>query len=497
MIALFLRVPYKLMSVCFVCGSSLEPSDTNCPTCGAYLVSSHLPNGTSLKDYEIKNMLGQGGFGITYQAQSGQQAVAIKEFFPEGSSRVQGRVIPPSTISASEFEELKTKFLEELRILKQFMRGNNHTGIVDVFETFEANNTTYLVMELLEGQTLEAQILKLGRLKTAQVRKIAEQLCDALEVVHTSGLLHRDIKPTNVFLTGDGRSVLIDFGSARTFQDGRTMRHTRMVTPGYAPLEQYSSEARVGTATDVYALSATLYHALTGVMPPTAVERMNGAVLTPLNANFSAGLRQAIEQGLSLQMADRPADATAFAKLALQRNASAKTVSNPKPQNSASQPDFWAYNPDFLAFLAFGFLLVGLWLVLGWIPAVAFLETVLIGIFQATLVMLTAWGYTALLELPLGIWRGLRKPVSLLRRVFITLPAVFSAVFMLELIFDFEGRPDFFLWFLVSTIITYLLLLRAYRFPTRVTAFSQHHWWDGFWMVFISSLIAIFVTGNI
>jgi hypothetical protein len=337
----------------------------------------------------------------------------------------------------------------------------------------------------------------LGKLKANEVRNIAKGLCNALEVVHKAGLLHRDIKPANVFLTGDGRSVLIDFGSARNFKDGRTMRHTRMVTPGYAPLEQYSLQARVGTATDVYALSATLYHALTGVMPPTAVERMNGAVLTPLKANFSVGLREAIEQGLSMQMADRPADASDFAALALQRNASVQTVSKPKPVKSTLQADFWTYNSDFLAFLAFGFLVLGLWLLLGWIPEIAFLETVLIGIFQVGVAMLVAWGYTGLLELPLGLWRGLKKPVSVLRRVFITLLAVFSAVFMQELFFNSDGRPDLFLWFVVSTIITYVLLFRAYRFPTRVTVFGQQHWWDGFWLVVISSLIAIFVSGKI
>jgi serine/threonine protein kinase len=486
------------MSICFVCGSSLEPLDTNCPTCGAHLVSVYLPSGTPLQGYTILEVLGQGGFGITYKAQSGQGFVAIKEFFPEGSSRVQGRVIPPSTISALEFVELNAKFLEEMRVLKQFMRGQNHLGIVDVFETFEANSTTYLVMELLEGQTLEARILKLGKLKANEVREIAEGLCDALKTVHQAGLLHRDIKPANVFLTGDARVVLIDFGSARTFKDGRTMRHTRMVTPGYAPLEQYSSEARVGTATDVYALSATLYHALTGVMPPTAIDRMNGAVLQPLKANFSAGLRQAIEQGLSLQMADRPADAMAFAKLALQRKATPKTLRNPKPPqaNPALQPDFWAYNPDFLAFLTIGFLLVGLWLILGWLPGIAFLETVLIGIFQGTLAMLTTWGYTALLELPLGFWRGLRKPVSLLRRVFIVLLAFISADFLLKFLSGFQHDPDFAWWFIIGTSITYPLLLRAYRFPTRVTVFQIFHWWDGLWLVVISTLIALFVSGK-
>jgi serine/threonine protein kinase len=489
------------MSVCFVCGSSLELLDTICPTCGAHLVSLYLPSGTPLKGYEILEMLGQGGFGITYRAESGQKNVAIKEFFPEGSSRVQGRVIPPSTILVSEFVELQLKFLEEMRILKQFMLGQNHAGIVDVFETFEANGTTYLVMELLEGETLEARILKLGKLKAKEVREIADGLCDALRTVHKAGLLHRDIKPANVFLTADGRVVLIDFGSARAFKQGHTMRHTRMVTPNYAPLEQYSSEARVSPATDVYALSATLYHALTGVMPPTAIERLNGAVLMPLKANFSAGLRQAIEHGLSLQMADRPADAAAFAKLALQRNATvkttAKTTVKPRPPvNSALQPDFWAYNPDFLAFLTFGFVLLGLWLILGWLPAIAFLEIVLIGVFQITLAILIAWGYTALLELPLRFWRGLQQPVSSVRRVLITGLAFLSAVFLIALFKGSAGRPDLFLWFLIGTIFTYALLLRAYRFPTRVTVFQRYHWWDGFWLVVISSLIAVFISGK-
>ena len=273
------------------------------------------------------------------------------------------------------------------------------------------------------------------------------------------------------------------------------MRHTRMVTPGYAPLEQYSTEARVGPATDVYGLSATLYHALTGVMPPTAIDRINGAVLQPLKANFSAGLREAIEQGLSLQMSDRPADATAFAKLALQSNATLKTsrTLKPPPVNPTLQPDFWAYNPDFLAFLSIGFVLVGLWLILGWLPVIGFLEIVLIGVFQVTLAMLIAWGYTALLELPLRFWHRLKKPVSLLRRVFITGLAFLSAVFLIEL-FNPDGRPDLLLWFLIGTIFTYGLLLRAYRFPTRVTGFQIYHWWDGLWLVVISSLIVIFIT---
>jgi hypothetical protein len=488
-----------------MCGSVVKPNDQVCPSCGTNLNSVYLAAGTTLGSYILEDMLGQGGFGITYRARSGHNSVAIKEFFPEGSQRVQGSVLPPVSISGLEFAHLKIKFLEELRLLKKFMGGVNHPNIVDVFETFEANGTVYLVMELLEGETLEARITKLGRLKAKEVRKIASQLCDALETVHLAGLLHRDVKPGNVFLTSDGRAVLIDFGSARGFANGQTMQHTQMVTPGYAPLEQYSSQARVSAATDVYALSATLYHALTGVMPPTAIERMNGAMLNPLNNALSAGLRKAIESGLSLQIADRPADASAFAALVLQsgvqtslgsQHQTQPVIAIPAPAVPTVADEFIKYNGDVLVFLTIGFLLMGLWLMLAWIPFFRFIEDILIGVFRLGLLMLGAWLFTALLELPMGILR-LRRPVGVVRRTLIVLVALFSGVVMLGLSSTWTlTEADLWLWLLSTALFTGLLLLWAYRFPSRGLGIELHHWWDGFWLVVIGGLLQILKIWN-
>ncbi len=482
------------MNLCLACGSKVAALDTICPTCGSPLTSAYLAKGTQLEQYTIDDFLGQGGFGITYRAHSSQKSVAIKEFFPEGSNRIQEMVLPSTTITVIEFDELKTKFLEEHKILKQFMRGKNHPNIVDVYAVFETNNTVYMVMELLEGETLEARIQKLGKLKTKEVRDIAQQLCDALEIVHAAGLLHRDIKPANVFLTGDGRAVLIDFGSARNFTAGRTMRHTRMVTPGYAPLEQYSSEARVTTATDVYALAATLYHALTGNAPPTAVDRMSGAKLIPLKANFSIGLREAIEHGLSLQVADRPKDAKAFAALALQRNTTTQQApskqkqSNPK-QIPTTKPNFAVYNYDFLIFVAFGYLIFTISLTLKPIP---WLQVINTGFTTVLTISMLTWLYTALLEFPLSLWHGLIKPISIVRRLLICTFAAGIDIVVVALVYgktsSFNDTP-LLIWFLLTTVFTYPLLLGAYLFPSRASHLQAHHFWDGFWLLMIAGLL--------
>ncbi len=484
--------------------------DGTCPSCGANLTSVYLPENTTLNGYGFGKMLGQGGFGITYLARKNKQTVAIKEFFPDGSQRIQGRVIPPSGLN---FTQAKTDFLEETRILKQLMQGHNSTNIVDVYETFEANNTVYMAMEYLEGQTLEARILQKGKLKAQEVRDIAQHLCNALEIVHGAGLLHRDIKPGNVFLTKTARVVLIDFGSARVFKAGQTMRHTRMVTPGYAPLEQYSSEARVGAATDVYALSATLYHALTGVMPPTAIDRMNGAVLNPLNPQLSVGLREAITKGLSLQMADRPADAKAFGALVTKRNPTPPPKpkkpkpSNPKPPRVMVTPargkappntvqDFINYNPDFLAFLNLGLVLFLSWLMLDEFELAPFpiLETAFFGIFRLSVVMVGAWLFTWLLELPLAVFPNIRKPVGIVRRALIVITAFALAVIPAAFLAGSSSVTEVpsnqtEIWLLFVAIFIYAMLFRAYKFPTQAQTIKYHHWWDAFWLVCIATLI--------
>ena len=299
------------MSTCPICGSPLTSEATICPTCGSPLEragepKSHvLPLGTHLLNsrYSIGKTLGQGGFGITYQGADTllRRRVAIKELFPEGSARAGLDVLPPGTLGAAGFTQTKLEFIEEARLLAQF----THPGIVRVWDAFEEHRTGYLVMELLQGQDLGKR-LESGPLTLEETLDLIMELAHALESVHAVGLLHRDIKPDNIFLNGDGRTVLIDFGSARTYAAGQTSSHTRLVTPGYAPPEQYASSAKFGPYTDIYAFAATLYHALSGVQPPPSVERMMGAVLPELPSWVPARMRDALERAAALRVDQRP-----------------------------------------------------------------------------------------------------------------------------------------------------------------------------------------------
>jgi serine/threonine protein kinase len=484
------------VSVCLVCGSPLKPRDTACPVCGASnsgLAGSalpaiepiHLPSNSQLGQYTILGVLGQGGFGITYRAKKGNQDIAIKEFFPDGSMRVSGSVEPPSSLTRDEFKALQQKFLDEHLLLKRFMQGSNHPNIVDVEHTFVANGTTYLVMEYLRGQTLESAIAKNGKLKAKQVRHIARELCAALETIHNAGLLHRDIKPANVFLEQGGRTVLIDFGSARSFKSGITARHTRMVSPGYAPLEQYSTEARVDARTDVYGLSATLYHAITGNIPPTATERANGATLAPLHPQLGSGLRQAIETGLSLQMFDRPRNAQAFAAL-IDTNTPVfvpKPAQAKPPQATSSNS---TYNNDFLAFLAFGTIIFFSNIILEGFRF-KWLEAWMVGVFRVALVFFVAWAYTSVIELFL---RGFVKkaPISLLRRVWLMGWGILVG-FLIQVLLQAFGESNLGFWLVSSAVVSAVLLVRGYRFPSPAQTWHSAHWWDGLWLLLIAGLL--------
>lgn len=279
----------------------------------------HLPVGTRLKGgrYTLGKVLGQGGFGITYLGADTQEnrPVAIKELFPEGSSRRANsrNVVPPTSLLGAGFAETMEKFEDEARVMARF----NHPGIVRVFDIFEENGTAYLVMEFLKGQTLGKRIEKQGRLPAHEVQDIALKLLDALEVVHGAGMLHRDIKPDNVFLHQDGRVVLIDFGSARQFAQGKTLQHTRLVTPGYAPLEQYGTAGKFGPYTDLYALGATLYHALMGVVPPAATDRVQSNQPLRLPRETPDGLEQAVNRALEIRVDRRPQSVAEFRAILL------------------------------------------------------------------------------------------------------------------------------------------------------------------------------------
>lgn len=272
-------------------------------------VNGVLSPGTCLAsgEYRIEQPLGQGGFGITYQGSDTRlnRTVAVKEFFPEGCWREGSTVVSAGRWNSDTYSNAKQKFLLEGQTLGQF----NHPGIVQVFYYFEENNTAYMVMEYLKGKTL-AEFLKQrgGKLTEAEALSQIAKVGAALEMIHQAQFLHRDIKPDNIMLANDGRVVLIDFGAARDFRSSSTNRYTTMLTPGYAPLEQYGRSLRYGAFTDIYALGSTLYHLLTGKAPVSAIERAAGVELKSVREvapEVSAHVSEAISQAMIMEVGSR------------------------------------------------------------------------------------------------------------------------------------------------------------------------------------------------
>jgi serine/threonine protein kinase len=283
---------------------------TSPPTAQADVDFVALKTGEIIGRYEILSILGQGGFGITYRARDTQleREVALKEYLPSALAiRQDGvTVLPRSTKMAEDFTWGRDRFVAEGRTLASL---HGAPAIVHVFDFLEANGTAYIVMELLSGETLEDRIKRDGKLDPEAVDKILWPLLDGLEQVHKAGFLHRDIKPANILLNPEGKPTLIDFGASRAAMAGRTTALTAIFTPGYAAAEQMTS-AKQGPWTDIYGLSATLYHAITGNTPPSAFDRMLEDKYQPLAqlapAGFSRGLCAGIDAGLTVVSISRP-----------------------------------------------------------------------------------------------------------------------------------------------------------------------------------------------
>lgn len=300
---------------CPSCGALVEESWLTCAACGGPLAApAELPGGALVGGrYRIVRVLGRGGFGITYEAFDPrlERRVAIKELFPDSVVRHRSMVLAAPRARPA-FREAKERFLQEARVLARF----THPGIVRVYEVFEEHNTAYLVMELLEGRTLSDLLRQRGRpFSEAEALDVAARVAGALEEVHAVGVLHRDINPSNVVLTSHGRIVLIDFGIARRFDRDTGVPLTRAVTPGYAPPEQYAGNGKVGPASDVYGLAATLYRLLSGCTPTAAIDREQGVTLEPLHRSDAAvnkTVSDAVLDGLELDPRHRPQSMGAF-----------------------------------------------------------------------------------------------------------------------------------------------------------------------------------------
>ena len=269
-----------------------------------------LAPGTRLEEFAIERELGAGGFGVTYLAydHSLGRRVAIKEYLPHdwGTRRTDGGVGPRSSAHAKDYSWGLDRFLEEARVLARL----HHPHIVQVYRVIEAWGTAYMVTEYVEGRSLAEALRAEGLWAEARVLGLLDALTVGLAEVHAAGLVHRDIKPANVMLRGDGSPVLIDFGAARQAVGRQSRAVTAVLTPGYAPFEQYSTKGVQGPWTDVYALGAVAYEAVSGRVPEEAPSRMEDDTLPPVAAvaahGVSAVFASAIGSALALRRQDRP-----------------------------------------------------------------------------------------------------------------------------------------------------------------------------------------------
>ena len=280
-----------------------------------------LPKGYALHEYRIDSVLGAGGFGLTYLATDGNLnlKVALKEYLPSDfASRGEDSTVQPKSGNATDtFQWGLQRFMDEARTLASF----RHPNIVRVMRFFEANKTGYMVMEFVEGKPLSDWILTRRPVSQVTLLAMAGSLLDGLEVIHRSGYLHRDIKPANIFIRGDGSPVLLDFGSARQLTGGN-QELTAVVSPGYAPLEQYHAHGKQGAWSDLYAFGGVLYWMLTGNKPVEAAARVRQDILAPAARTadarvYSADFLAAVDWALKPNEDERPQSVAEFRRALL------------------------------------------------------------------------------------------------------------------------------------------------------------------------------------
>jgi hypothetical protein len=331
-----------------------------------------LPRGTLLRGYEMQSVLGHGAFGITYRARDTtlNRDVAIKEYLPGTLALREGRttVLPLSPEHAQQFAWGCQRFLEEAQTLA---RLDGTPGIVRVFDFLEANGTAYMVMVLVEGETLAKRLMREKRLTPEAVDRLLYPLLDGLEAFHAATFLHRDIKPANIMVDGKGKPTLIDFGASRAAMADRSTTMTAIFTPGYAAAEQFVATSKLGPWTDIYGLSATLYHAITGNIPPSAFERILKDDYEPLSElqpeGYAPELLAGIDAGLAIRADNRPQSISEWRDMlgpqsAGQRSQATRVVHKPsglaRAASRASRTRYTIRGPVLAGALAFGALVV-------------------------------------------------------------------------------------------------------------------------------------------
>ncbi len=307
-----------------------------------------LPPGFELHWYGFREILGQGGFGITYIAydRNLDHEVAIKEYMPVDLATRAGdnSVVAISSAHEERYAWGLERFIEEARTLAQF----EHPNIVRVRNVFKSNNTAYMVMDYELGESLQDILSRRKMLDEADIETVMFPIIDGMKLVHAHGFIHRDIKPANIFIRVDGEPVLLDFGSARQALEQGKNSMTSIFSKGYAPIEQYNTrEDEQGPWTDIYALGATMFRSIAGVPPTDAIDRSTAISITTRDSyvsaleigakRYSEPLLQAIDHAMKFNRQDRPQTITEWlSEFSVRSRHNEEPVSKSQPNSRIS-----------------------------------------------------------------------------------------------------------------------------------------------------------------
>lgn len=301
---------------CYECMKEIKDGSKFCYYCGKSTQSDVQPNllkpGTILHNqYLVGNVIGEGGFGITYVGLdlSLDMKIAIKEFYPAGFANRNNTVSNSVTLNyENEGEYFRTGVERFLREAKSIAKFHNEKGIVDVRAFFEENDTAYIIMEYLEGENLSQKLKRDGKFEAEDIFTMFLPMMNTLDKMHQENIIHRDITPDNVRILPDNTLMLMDFGSARYYTGMEKKTMSVQFKPGYAPIEQYNPNGNQGPWTDVYGLCATIYKCVTGVTPDDALERgQNDSLKKPseLGIHIPESLENIIMYGMAIRPENR------------------------------------------------------------------------------------------------------------------------------------------------------------------------------------------------
>ncbi len=324
---------------CVSCGAANTNTAVKCQRCGKTLDSSEpsreslvsrimepgklvekdkhlLQTGTLLEGrYRIKRVIGEGGFGITYEAVNEKidMTVAIKEFYYKDcicrDVNKSNQIHITYAAKQEEFERAKNRFLREAKTLSSF---HNESAIVKILDYFEENGTAYIVMNYLYGVPLSQYLSQRGTMNWKEMLQKIKPLVVTLERVHNRGVLHRDISANNIMVLENGDLCLLDFGAAKDmFTRGNKDTSTIFTTQGYTPIEQYAQTGEMGAWSDVYALSVVCYQCLTGECPPDSLQRAifdEYKTVGEKGKNIPTDLEEVLKKGLAVKAENRYAN---------------------------------------------------------------------------------------------------------------------------------------------------------------------------------------------